>query len=206
MGAGMEETYQLTAALKYLEFGKYVAVLTDARFSGVSAGACIGHISLEALAGGPLGKLRDGDRIEIVIDRNRLEGSVNLVGANGVQFGAKKACAYWPRTPASRASARSRASLRHPPLGRASGSQRRLLGRLGLRHRSDPAHTRGRPSEGAIVSGLSGIQRVGLIRRGSRQWSAAIPGRLEAVPGRRILECLGTGRSSSPRVLRKRRK
>jgi dihydroxyacid dehydratase/phosphogluconate dehydratase len=90
MGAGMEEIYQITAALKYLEFGKHVAVLTDARFSGVSTGAYIGHISPEALAGGPLGKLLDGDRIEILIDRNRLEGSVNLVGANGALFGAEE--------------------------------------------------------------------------------------------------------------------
>jgi len=83
MGAGMEETYQLTAALKYLEFGKHVAVLTDARFSGVSTGACIGHVSPEALAGGPIGKLRDGDVIELVVDTARLEGSVNLIGENG---------------------------------------------------------------------------------------------------------------------------
>ena len=87
-GAGMEETYQLTAALRYLENGKHVALITDARFSGVSTGACIGHVSPEALAGGPVGKLRDGDVIEIVIDRARLEGTVNLVGAGGVVFGA----------------------------------------------------------------------------------------------------------------------
>jgi putative YjhG/YagF family dehydratase len=80
MGAGMEEIYQITAALKHLNFGKHVAVLTDARFSGVSTGACIGHIGPEALAGGPLGKVRDGDRIQIVIDRNHLEGAVNLIG------------------------------------------------------------------------------------------------------------------------------
>ncbi len=79
-GAGMEEIYQMTSALKHLDFGKQVAVITDARFSGVSTGACIGHVSPEALAGGPLGKVVDGDVIEIVIDRNRLEGSVNLVG------------------------------------------------------------------------------------------------------------------------------
>ena len=78
--SGMEETYQLTSALKHLTWGKQVAVVTDARFSGVSTGACIGHVSPEALAGGPIGKLRDGDRIQIVIDRNKLEGSVDLVG------------------------------------------------------------------------------------------------------------------------------
>ncbi len=83
MGAGMEETYQLTSALKYLGFGKHVAVITDARFSGVSTGACIGHVSPEALAGGPIGKLLDGDLIEIIVDRNRLEGTVNLITADG---------------------------------------------------------------------------------------------------------------------------
>jgi putative YjhG/YagF family dehydratase len=88
MGSGMEETYQITSALKYLDFGKHVAVLTDARFSGVSTGACIGHISPEALAGGPIGKVLDGDVIEIVVDRVNLEGSVNLVGHGADLFGA----------------------------------------------------------------------------------------------------------------------
>jgi putative YjhG/YagF family dehydratase len=86
MGSGMEETYQITSALKHLAFGKHVAVITDARFSGVSTGACIGHISPEALAGGPVGKLRDGDIVEIVIDRNKLEGYVDFVGENGEIF------------------------------------------------------------------------------------------------------------------------
>jgi putative YjhG/YagF family dehydratase len=88
MGAGMEETYQITSALKYLDFGKHVAVLTDARFSGVSTGACIGHVSPEALAGGPIGNVLDGDIIEIVVDRVHLEGSVNLVGHGTDFFGA----------------------------------------------------------------------------------------------------------------------
>jgi dihydroxyacid dehydratase/phosphogluconate dehydratase len=83
MGAGMEETYQLTSALKYLDYGKHVALLTDARFSGVSTGACIGHVSPEALAGGPVGKLQDGDLIRIAIDRHRLEGSVDFIGRPG---------------------------------------------------------------------------------------------------------------------------
>jgi putative YjhG/YagF family dehydratase len=90
MGSGMEETYQLTGALKYLPFGKHVALLTDARFSGVSTGACIGHITPEALAGGPLGKLVDGDIVEIVVDRKSLEGSVNLVGTGGQILGAEE--------------------------------------------------------------------------------------------------------------------
>ena len=82
IGSGMEETYQVTSALKHLSFGKHVAVLTDARFSGVSTGACVGHIGPEALAGGPIGKVLDGDRIRIVVDRNRNEGSIDLVGAD----------------------------------------------------------------------------------------------------------------------------
>jgi putative YjhG/YagF family dehydratase len=84
LGSGMEETYQLTSALKYLEFGRRVALVTDARFSGVSTGACIGHVSPEALAGGPIGKLRDGDVIRIVVDRISLAASVDLVGEDGV--------------------------------------------------------------------------------------------------------------------------
>ncbi|WP_336119985.1 YjhG/YagF family D-xylonate dehydratase [Paenibacillus polysaccharolyticus] len=84
-GTGMEETYQLTSALKHLSFGKYVSLITDARFSGVSTGACIGHVGPEALAGGPIGKLRNGDLIDIVVDRNTLDGSVNFVGAEGIE-------------------------------------------------------------------------------------------------------------------------
>jgi putative YjhG/YagF family dehydratase len=87
-GAGMQEIYQITSALKQLPHCKHVAVLTDGRFSGVSTGACIGHISPEALAGGVIGKVRDGDQIEIVIDRARLAGTVNFVGEEGESFSA----------------------------------------------------------------------------------------------------------------------
>jgi putative YjhG/YagF family dehydratase len=86
-GAGMQETYQVTAALKQLPHCKHVAVLTDARFSGVSTGACVGHISPEALAGGPIGKLREDDLIEIVVNRGSLTGTVNLVGDASGEFG-----------------------------------------------------------------------------------------------------------------------
>jgi putative YjhG/YagF family dehydratase len=101
LGSGMEETYQVTSALKFLPWGKHVAVLTDARFSGVSTGACIGHVSPEALAGGPIGKLRDGDLIQIVIDRKSLEGSVDLVGegsdVRGVEWGTAELSRRAPR-------------------------------------------------------------------------------------------------------------
>jgi putative YjhG/YagF family dehydratase len=89
-GAGMQEIYQITSALKQLPHCKNVAVLTDARFSGVSTGACIGHISPEALAGGPIGKVLDGDQIEIVVDRSKLEGSVQLVGKGDESFAAEE--------------------------------------------------------------------------------------------------------------------
>ena len=96
IGSGMEETYQLTSALKHLEVGREVAIVTDARFSGVSTGPCIGHVGPEALAGGPIGKVRDGDLIRIVIDRNNLVGSVNLIGVTDpisgtiTEFGAEQ--------------------------------------------------------------------------------------------------------------------
>jgi xylonate dehydratase len=86
MGTGMEETYQVTGALKHLPFGKHVALLTDARFSGLSTGACIGHIGPEGLAGGPIGKVVDGDLIRIHIDRIRHEASIDLIGEGEFRF------------------------------------------------------------------------------------------------------------------------
>jgi putative YjhG/YagF family dehydratase len=128
LGSGMEETYQITSALKYLKWGRDVALVTDARFSGVSTGACIGHVGPEALAGGPIGKVRDGDVIRIVIDRNELVGSVDVVGDGQRQFTAPR-----PRRPASRCSA----SRRYAALGRLAARRRRELGRLRVRRGSD---------------------------------------------------------------------
>jgi len=93
MGTGMEETYQLTSALKHLPWGKHVAIVTDARFSGVSTGACIGHVGPEALAMGPVGKLRDGDVIQIVIDRRELTGSIDLVATTEQELSEELAIA-----------------------------------------------------------------------------------------------------------------
>ncbi|MBM3875703.1 MAG: YjhG/YagF family D-xylonate dehydratase [Verrucomicrobia bacterium] len=101
MGTGMEETYQLTGALKHLPFGKHVALVTDARFSGVSTGACIGHVGPEALAGGPIGRLRDGDVLRIVVDRTKLDATVDFIGEGGRKFtpgeGAEILAARAPR-------------------------------------------------------------------------------------------------------------
>jgi putative YjhG/YagF family dehydratase len=92
-GTGMQETAQITFALKYLPWGKEVALVTDGRFSGVSTGACIGHVGPEALQGGPIGKVRDDDLIEIVIDRATLTGSVNMVGSRGSALTAERGAA-----------------------------------------------------------------------------------------------------------------
>ena len=98
MGTGMEETYQLTSALKYLPHGKSIALITDARFSGVSTGACIGHVGPEALAGGPLGKLRDGDTIRIIVDRANLSGSVDLLVEGDAGLGEQMMAARPPHS------------------------------------------------------------------------------------------------------------
>jgi putative YjhG/YagF family dehydratase len=100
MGTGMEETYQITSALKALPFGKHVALLTDARFSGVSTGACIGHIGPEALAGGPLGKLRDGDLIRIVVDRRAMTGRVEVLDEAVLRRAPREDLAPHPALPA----------------------------------------------------------------------------------------------------------
>lgn len=86
LGTGMEETYQLTSALKHLSYGKYITLLTDARFSGVSTGACIGHVGPEGLAGGPIGKLRDGDILDVRIDTRNLEGHLHFVGTTNEEL------------------------------------------------------------------------------------------------------------------------
>ena len=93
LGCGMEETYQLTSALKFLPWGKDVALITDARFSGVSTGPCIGHVGPEALAGGPIGRVYDGDQIEIVVDRVNLTGRVDLIGHDGQRYDAETGAA-----------------------------------------------------------------------------------------------------------------
>lgn len=98
-GTGMEETAQVTIALKMLPWGKQCPLLTDARFSGVSTGACIGHIGPEALAGGPIGRLRDGDLIAIEIDRLNLTGSVSFLGPDGQEWSPEAAQALLDSRP-----------------------------------------------------------------------------------------------------------
>ncbi len=96
---GMPETYQVTSALKYLPNGQRVALLTDGRFSGVSTGACIGHISPEAWAGGPLGRLREGDRVRVRIDTRALEGTVDVVSVSDAELAARAPGGFLRRHP-----------------------------------------------------------------------------------------------------------
>ncbi|MDO8541295.1 MAG: YjhG/YagF family D-xylonate dehydratase [Opitutaceae bacterium] len=105
-GCGMPETYQITSALKYVKEGQRIALVTDGRFSGVSTGACIGHVSPEAWAGGPIGRVRDGDIVRLVIDTQRLEGSVDVMGVDAREFEAR------PRHPSLRPDPRVPADTR----------------------------------------------------------------------------------------------
>ena len=139
MGSGMEEIYQITSALKFLSFGKEVAVITDARFSGVSTGACIGHVGPEALAGGPIGKVRESDSIQIIIDRNTLEGTIDLVGEkdsaeSGPEVGERLLEA---RGTPDYLSPPSRSTRRHPALGCVAGGERGRLGWMCFRRGRD---------------------------------------------------------------------
>ncbi|HNI38896.1 MAG TPA: dihydroxy-acid dehydratase [Solirubrobacterales bacterium] len=72
-GPGMREMLQVTAALVGEGMGEHVALLTDGRFSGATRGLMIGHVSPEAVKGGPIGAIHDGDEITVDIDGRRLE-------------------------------------------------------------------------------------------------------------------------------------
>ena len=72
-GPGMQEMLSPTSAIIGRGLGKSVSLITDGRFSGASHGACIGHVSPEAAAGGPIGLLKTGDRIRIDIEKRLLE-------------------------------------------------------------------------------------------------------------------------------------
>jgi dihydroxy-acid dehydratase len=72
-GPGMQEMLAPTSALMGMGLGDQVALITDGRFSGGTRGACIGHISPEAAAGGPIAALQDGDWIEIDLPARTLQ-------------------------------------------------------------------------------------------------------------------------------------
>ncbi len=72
-GPGMREMLQVTAALVGEGMGEHVALLTDGRFSGATRGLMIGHVAPEAVKGGPIAAIRDGDTVTVDIDRRRLD-------------------------------------------------------------------------------------------------------------------------------------
>jgi dihydroxy-acid dehydratase len=72
-GPGMKEMLSPTSAIVGMGLSNQVALITDGRFSGGTRGACIGHVSPEAAAGGPIAALRDGDAVHIDIPNHRLE-------------------------------------------------------------------------------------------------------------------------------------
>jgi dihydroxy-acid dehydratase len=72
-GPGMREMLMITGAIKGAGLGKDVLLITDGRFSGGTTGLCVGHVSPEAVDGGPIGLLRDGDRIAIDIPNRTLD-------------------------------------------------------------------------------------------------------------------------------------
>ncbi|GAB5561795.1 MAG: xylonate dehydratase YagF [Synoicihabitans sp.] len=88
-GSGMPETYQVTSALKYVKGGEKISLITDGRFSGVSTGACVGHVSPEAWAEGPIGKLRDGDTVRLRVDTQKLEGSIDVISLTNAELDAR---------------------------------------------------------------------------------------------------------------------
>ncbi|MGI5859713.1 MAG: dihydroxy-acid dehydratase [Tepidanaerobacteraceae bacterium] len=71
-GPGMREMLSPTSVLSGMGLGDSVALITDGRFSGVTRGACIGHVSPEAADGGPIALVQDGDQIEIDIPNNKI--------------------------------------------------------------------------------------------------------------------------------------
>ena len=158
LGSGMEETYQVTSALRYLPAGRGIALVTDARFSGVSTGACIGHVGPEALEGGPIGKLRDGDLVRIIVDTRQPRG-VPRPGRprrRGVDAARKlrSSSSGGRRIPRSSPTPTCRG---HHALGATAVRQRRSLGRLRLRPRGDRR---------ALLT--AGIPAVGRRRTGVR--------------------------------------
>ena len=72
-GPGMREMLAVTGAIKGAGLGKDVLLLTDGRFSGGTTGLCVGHVAPEAVDGGPIAFVRDGDRIRLDTETRRLD-------------------------------------------------------------------------------------------------------------------------------------
>jgi dihydroxy-acid dehydratase len=76
-GPGMREMLAVTGAIKGAGLGKDVLLLTDGRFSGGTTGLCVGHVAPEAVDGGPIAFVRDGDRITLDVANRTLDLQVD---------------------------------------------------------------------------------------------------------------------------------
>ena len=77
-GPGMREMLNPTSSIVGMGLGNSVALITDGRFSGATRGACVGHITPEAASGGPIGVIKEGDRILIDIPANKIELKISV--------------------------------------------------------------------------------------------------------------------------------
>ena len=93
-GPGMREMLQVTAAIVGEGLGEEVALLTDGRFSGATRGLMVGHVAPEAVQGGPIAAIRDGDEVTIDIDERRID-----VALSDEEI-AERIAAYEPPEPA----------------------------------------------------------------------------------------------------------
>jgi dihydroxy-acid dehydratase len=118
-GPGMQEMLSPTSAIIGQGLGEQVALITDGRFSGGTRGACVGHVSPEAAAGGPIGALLDGDRVTIDIPNCRIDVDLDSATIRGrlaalPSWRPRVASAYLRRYAALVTSANTGAVLRDP--------------------------------------------------------------------------------------------
>jgi len=142
-GSGMPETYQITSALKHMKGGEHISLITDGRFSGVSTGACVGHVSPEAWAGGPIGRLRDGDVVSLRIDTRKLEGRVEVVSVDASTLAARAIHPDLKPDPRVPADTRLWAALQHASGGSWKGcvyDHERIIRLLEIGQAAEAAH------------------------------------------------------------------
>ena len=117
-GPGMREMLAITGAIKGAGLGKDVLLITDGRFSGGTTGLCVGHIAPEAVDGGPIAFVRDGDPITLDVANRTLEVEVDADELEARKDG-------WEPQPAEVHPRRARQVRQDRAVGRA---RRRLTG------------------------------------------------------------------------------
>ena len=151
----MREMLAITGAIKGAGLGKDVLLMTDGRFSGGTTGLCVGHIAPEAVDGGPIAFLRDGDRIRLDVGKGTLDV---LVDAD--EFDSRKA-GFEPLPPEVH---HRRAGQVHQA-GRLGGDRRGLRLHLQLAPRKPSAH---RPSRSRSWRRVAASQALSRQRRRCR--------------------------------------